>query len=123
MGGRRSIGGMAVLGQVKTRQWEQWGSGITPRRRRGQREPAFSRECYVMRNFAEEQRIEISFKGCLFSSLLLASASVEHSRLQGPGINQSLCKEPGAPDQKPDELSKGQTELILLGPRRASLLW
>lgn len=116
MGSRRNIGDMAVLGQVKPRQWEQWRSGIIPRRRRGQREPAFSRECYVMRNFAEERRSESSFKGCLFSSLLLASASVEHSRLQGPGSNHSLCKEPGVPDRKPDELSKGQTKLILLGP-------
>lgn len=39
MGGSRSIGDMAVLGQVKPRQWEQWRSGIVPRQRRGQREP------------------------------------------------------------------------------------
>lgn len=53
MRGRRTIGDVAVLGQVsespslgKMRQWEQWGSSIIPRQRRGQREPAFSRVCY-----------------------------------------------------------------------------
>jgi hypothetical protein len=52
-----------------------------------------------MRDFAEGWRSEISFKGCFFSSFISLSASVELSRLQGPGSNHSHWEEPQTKSQ------------------------